>query len=60
MPEKNGYVKWPAFVGTILTILALVFGITSSAVSDGEFLQFEKRMDSQFKVLREDIRGLKK
>jgi len=67
MAEKNGNVKWPVFLGTILAIFALMFRIASISVSDGEFVQFEKRIEVQFEsinknlvFLRDDIRALKK
>ena len=58
MSEKNGYVKWPVFIASIIGILGLMLKISSTSISNGEFYQFEKRIEIQFNLLREDIKRL--
>ena len=40
MPDKNGYVKWPHFISTIVGIIVIMI---SYSISRAEFTQFEKR-----------------
>jgi cell division protein FtsX len=62
MSEKNGYVRYPFFIGTMLGCMGTMISIIGLlyVVSSGKFDQFEKRVDGNFKVIREDIRGLRK
>jgi len=49
MADKNGYVRWPSFVGALLGLITIMITLSAFSVSEGEFEQFEKRFE-EFKV----------
>jgi len=70
MADKNGNVKWPFFVASILGLVTIMITLSAFSVSEGEFEQFEKRFEDKFtqfdqrldtsmQRLLEEIQGLK-
>ena len=60
MSDKNGNVKWPTFLATILVLVGLMFSSMALNVSKAEFVQFEKRFDENMQRLFKEIDSLKK
>jgi len=46
--QKNGYMKLKDFVTALLAIMVIIISLWAFSVSDGEFTQFEKRIDDRF------------
>ena len=61
MSDKNGYVRYPFFIGTILGTMGTMISLIGLiyVISNGKFEQFEKRVDGNFKIIREEIKSLK-
>ena len=57
MVEKNGNVKWPHFITTVIGIIVIM---VTYGVSRAEFTQFEKRFDDNMVRILDEIKGLKK
>jgi len=57
MVEKNGNVKWPHFITTIIGIIVIM---VTYGVSRAEFTQFEKRFEDNMVRILDEIKGLKK
>jgi len=57
MTEKNGNVKWPHFITTVIGIIVIMI---TYGISRAEFTQFEKRFDDNIVRILDEIKGLKK
>lgn len=49
--QKNGYMKWKDFITAFIGMMVIIISLWSFNVSNGEFSQFEKRIDDRFNSL---------